>query len=80
MSKIAVSKKTIIMAITFAVWILAVLTYAAFYITRHLAQRGLEGYETSWDWQLLFFSVEHLPLFIIVIAAVLLAEFKFLKA
>ena len=68
------------MAVTFTTWIVVVACFAFIYVKLHLNQSGLEGYEAKWDWQLVFFSVVHLPWLLVALVTILLAEFRLLKS
>lgn len=60
-------------------WCLITTIYAYFYVTSTLASPNLEGYETEWDWQLLFFSMIRLPWLLLVLVLVIYFEIQWLK-
>lgn len=70
------SKRRRAIRFTGLAWLVGVAIYAAIYITDRLAQPGLEGYETEWTWQLLFFGLSRLPWLIAVLVGIILLELR----
>lgn len=66
-----------IVAMTFVAWLIGTAGYAYYYVHSRLNLSGLEGYETDWDWQLLFFGLVRLPFLLIGLAVAIWLEFRY---
>jgi hypothetical protein len=64
--------------VTLAVWLAVTGGSAWWYVRSRLALPDLEGYEKHWDWQLMFFGLTRLPLFIVVLLIALWLERRYL--
>lgn len=66
-----------VVAMTLVAWLIGTAGYAYYYVHSRLNLPGLVGYETDWDWQLLFFGLVRLPLLLIGLATVIWLEFRY---
>jgi hypothetical protein len=66
--------------VTCALWVLVACVWAYRYVTNALAAPGVVGYETQWDVQLFFFAITRLPGLLVILAAALWLEWKFLPS
>ncbi len=65
---------------TVLIWAECVAGYALYYVRSRLALPRLEGYETEWVWQLMFFGIKELPWLVLTLGALVLVELRFFKA
>lgn len=68
-----------IVTLTIALWVCVTSAYAYFYVKEKLSLPNLVGYEAEWNWQLVFFSITELPVFLILLFLLLFAEYYFIK-
>lgn len=73
------SRRATVFTSTALTWLLVTGAYAAFYVIARSNLSGAEGYETQWDWQLMFFSLTRLPYFVAAFAVVIFIEAKLLR-
>ncbi len=67
------------MLATVGIWLVVTTVYAYTYVNHRIHLSGAEGYERLWNWQLFFFSVTRLPILLLILAAILLVERRFLS-
>jgi hypothetical protein len=53
-------------------WFVFTAAYAFIYVREKMKLPDLQGYETEWDWQLLFFCIVRLPWLALLLALILL--------
>jgi hypothetical protein len=68
-----------IVIFTIVLWSCITSVYAYFYVRAKLSLPDLVGYEAEWDWQLAFFLITKLPIFLVFLFLVLFAEYYFTK-
>jgi len=50
-----------------ATWVVAVCCHATLYVSSALNYQGIEGYEREWGWQLFFFALVRLPVWLVAL-------------
>lgn len=74
-----VSNRKKIIGLPIFAWCLITIVYAYLYVTTILSSPNLQGYETEWNWQLMFFAIVRLPWLLLGLAVIVDLELKFLK-
>jgi hypothetical protein len=69
-------RRATVMALTFIAWLVGSSVYAYWYVMARIAAPDAVGYEQAWDWQLFFFCIARLPLLLILLFALLWAEYR----
>jgi len=71
-------KKSIVL-ITILLWIFLVIVWGIFYVLENINNSSLVGYEKDWDFQLVFFIYDRLPLLFVSLLILLTGEYYFFK-
>ena len=64
------------MTVSIILWVVLTVVWAYIYVTGNVALPDAVGYETQWEFQLVFFAISRLPFLLVVLFVIVCVQYR----